>query len=85
MDDYETLLIELGEKSENTWTSGLSVEVRLIGMVFFQAAVFWLLKSVGGPAAGLLSVVLGKKPINNIVQNQEPQEEKKMKGPSFRK
>lgn len=46
MHKYDRLLIELGEKSYSKWNMDLPVEVRLIGLVLFQAAIFYLGKVV---------------------------------------
>ena len=43
---YDSLLIELGEKSCERWTTNLPVEVRLIGMILLQAAIFYLGKII---------------------------------------
>lgn len=55
MHKYDSLLIELGEKSCERWADKIPVEVRLIGMILFQAAVFYLGKIVSekhGPVVG---------------------------------
>lgn len=47
MNKYDRLLLELGEKHQSRWGSDLPVEVRLMGMILFQAAIFWVGKKVG--------------------------------------
>lgn len=42
MNHYDRLLIELGEKSYNSWGSDLPVEIRLLGMIIFQAGLFFV-------------------------------------------
>lgn len=42
MHKYDRMLIELGEKSYTRWGMNLPVEVRLLGLILFQAAVFYL-------------------------------------------
>ena len=63
---YDKLLIELGEKSRGAWGANLPVEVRLIGLVLFQAAVFYLIKVVAGKfgcsVADLFSIFMGQPP-----------------------
>lgn len=61
---YNKLLIELGEKSKSGWGSNLPVEVRLIGLVVFQAGIFYLIKVVsekfGCSVSELFSVFMGQ-------------------------
>jgi len=63
---YDKLLIELGEKSRGSWGSNLPVEVRLLGLVLFQAGVFYLIKIVAGKfgcsVADLFSIFMGQPP-----------------------
>lgn len=63
---YDKLLIELGEKSRGAWGANLPVEVRLIGLVLFQAGVFYLIKVVAGKfgcsIADLFSIFMGQPP-----------------------
>ena len=63
---YDKLLIELGEKSRGPWGANLPVEVRLIGLVLFQAGVFYLIKIVAGKfgcsVADLFSIFMGQPP-----------------------
>ena len=63
---YDKLLIELGEKSRGAWGANLPVEVRLIGLVLFQAGVFYLIKVVAGKfgcsVADLFSIFMGQPP-----------------------
>jgi hypothetical protein len=61
---YDKLLIELGEKSRKSWGANLPVEVRLVGLVLFQAGVFYLIKVVAGKfgcsVADLFSIFMGQ-------------------------
>ncbi len=63
---YDKLLVELGEKSRGGWGANLPVEVRLIGLVLFQAGVFYLIKIVAGKfgcsVADLFSIFMGQPP-----------------------
>lgn len=79
---YDSLLIELGEKSCERWTTNLPVELRLIGMILIQAAIFYLGKviteRVGKDAGELFRGVTGQPPAppknntnNNVNQNNQ--------------
>ncbi len=46
MPKYDRLIIELGEKSYSTWGSNIPVEVRLIGLILFNAAIFYIGKVI---------------------------------------
>lgn len=63
---YDRLLIELGEKSYTRWGMNLPVEVRLIGMIIFQAGIFYLGKVIsdkyGGSMAELFRGFTGQPP-----------------------
>jgi hypothetical protein len=48
MHKYDSLLIELGEKSQNRWLSNLPVEIRLIGFIIIQAGIFYVGKMIAG-------------------------------------
>jgi hypothetical protein len=96
---YDSLLIELGEKSCERWTTNLPVEVRLLGMILIQAAIFYLAKvitdKVGKDAGELFRGVTGQPPTapntnntnGNNANNNEGTEEKpagkKMKVPKI--
>ena len=91
---YDSLLIELGEKSCERWTTGLPVEARLIGMVLLQAALFYLGKIVSdkmGKSVGeLFKGMTGQPPTEdnsrtNPNDNTPPAEDKpKMRGPKVK-
>ena len=42
MSRYNTLLIELGEKSYSRWGANIPVELRLIGTILMSAGMFYL-------------------------------------------
>ena len=73
---YDKLLIELGEKSRGPWGANLPVEVRLIGLVLFQAGVFYLIKIVAGKfgcsVADLFSIFMGQPPSANKSDDATP-------------
>jgi len=55
MHRYDSLLLELAEKNSEGWASNLPVEVRLLGLVVLNTAIFFLFKyisKVKGQAAG---------------------------------
>ena len=60
MDEYNELLVELGDRGYASFGSELPIEVRLIFMVIFQAAMFYLMKKMDsgdGPNDGLMSMI----------------------------
>lgn len=58
MSQYEPLLVELGEKNDSELIDSLPVEIRLIGMVLFQAALFYLgKKAVSNEKNGLATLI----------------------------
>ena len=65
MHEYESLLIEIGEKYYVDEKSQFPVEMRLAGMIFFNMATFvglnWVKSSFssGGSSGGLMSSLLG--------------------------
>ena len=69
MNQYDHLLIELGERSYSQWSSSLPVEFRILFLVLFNAAVFYLAKS------GILAGIFAN--LYNPTQTDKP----KMKGP----
>jgi hypothetical protein len=81
---YDMLLIELGEKSYSSWGSNLPVEVRLAGLIIFQAGLFYLGKVItanyGGSMADLFKGMTGQP---SEVIKDEPVK-KKMNGPKFK-
>jgi len=66
MHKYDRLLIELGEKSYSQWGMNIPVEIRLLGMILFQAGIFYLAKVVydkmGGEMAEMLRGITGQPP-----------------------
>lgn len=78
MNNYEKLLIELGEKSYVPTGSRWSVELRLFFMIIMNAAFFivskMLMKKTG---ANLMSM------INSMNKTNQPVKKRKMKGPDI--
>lgn len=91
MHKYDRMLIELGEKSYNRFGSNIPVEVRLLGTVIFQAAIFFLgkvvVESYGENIANLFKNFTGQPPDED--EDEDPDEfdtsapQQKMRGPSM--
>ena len=78
MNSYDTLLIELGEKSYVPAAKQWSVEVRLLFLIIFNAAVFVISKMIlRGTGNNILSMM------NNVTNSvvKTPLKKRKMKGP----
>lgn len=91
MHKYERMLIELGEKSYTRWGMNLPVEARLVGMILFQAAIFYLGKIIsekyGTNIADIFKGFTGQPPSAEPATVEEVVDtppEKKMRGPSMK-
>lgn len=93
MNKYDSMLIELGEKSYNRWGSSLPVEVRLIGFIILQAGIFYLGKIIsekgGGTMGEIFKMFTGAPvPTPGAVDEKGPVDpeapKKKMRGPSVK-
>jgi hypothetical protein len=95
---YDRLLLELGEKNYSPIGSRFPVEVRLLFMIFFNAGLFYVQKSVfSGNGGGLLDMLSGgggnansnsKSNVNSSPKpmygsNYAAQPRRKMKGPTI--
>jgi hypothetical protein len=67
---YDRLLIELGEKNYTRWGARIPVEIRLIGLVIFQAAAFYVGKMIQARFMG--------------EEDKTKKQGSKMKGPSVK-
>jgi hypothetical protein len=89
MSKYDSLLVELGERSYNRWGLNLPVEIRLLGFVVFQAGIFYVGKiiadKVGKTFGDMFKSLTGQKPIPSAGEGETPAEPKKrMRGPSIK-
>lgn len=85
MHKYDRLLVELGERSYSAWGSSLPIEIRLLGMVLFQACVFYLGKVVadkmGDNVKDLFDGIMGtEEKDEKSAASERPRP--KMRGPS---
>jgi Family of unknown function (DUF5767) len=88
MDNYDSLLIELGEKSRTRWFSSLPVEIRLIGFIIIQAGLFYLGKimsdKAGASVTGFFKTLAGQNAPAGGAENDTEGPRKKMRGPSVK-
>jgi len=78
MSSYEQLLIELGEKSYRPSGKGYPVELRLLGMVIMNTAIFLFTKMVmRNTGSNLLGM------LNNMTNSAPSQPKRKMRGPDI--
>ena len=77
MNSYETLLIELGEKSYMPTGSEWSVEVRLLFLITINTAMFVVMKTMANNIGSSVSTMM-----NSVIGEAKVQKKKKMKGPS---
>ena len=84
MHKYDSLLIELGEKSRERWGMNLPVEVRLIGFILIQAGIFYLGKIIatkfGNNISELFKGVTGQPPTSKIPPKNDPKDQKEQNG-----
>jgi hypothetical protein len=83
IDDYDYLLIELGERSYNRWGSNLPVEIKLIGVVMLNAMMFYaskvMMRTAGADTSMLFQSFSGVK-----ADTAEEPKQRKMRGPSIK-
>ena len=83
MNQYERLLIELGQKSYVPEGQQWPVEFRLIGLIILNAVIFiiskMILKKTGSNLMGMMNHI--QKPVVNNTEPSVPK--KKMKGPTI--
>jgi hypothetical protein len=88
--DYDSLLVELGEKNEGSIFDSIPVEVKLFGMIFFNTVAFWFMKNKNidlNKFYNLAATKLGSMTASSEDHHDEEVEKpkKKMKGPSLKK
>lgn len=87
MDNYEYLLVELGEKNLDSWAANLPVELRLVGSLLFSAAIFYIAKIIsskyGNDMADLFRGFTGQPPVPEPITEtrEESKPKRKMRGP----
>jgi len=99
MDKYDTMLVELGERSYNRWGSNFPIEIKLIGFIFMQAGLFYLGKIISTNAGHNIATIFNgltgqgnlaqKNSKGNLFGNSNLKENsdtpvKKMRGPSIK-
>ena len=86
MSTYDTLLIELGEKSYIPQGSNWPVEIRLLGLVLINVAFFIfgkiVLKKTGSNFIGMLNS-MNNKSANQNTSSSIPAQKRRMKGPDI--
>ena len=88
--NYNSLLIELGDKNYNNVSSRIPVEIRLLGMILFNAGMFFIAKVIGNrygeDVADMIRGATGQPPPpvekDKIEQAPKPPV-KKMRGPKI--
>ncbi len=86
MHKYDSLLIELGEKSRERWGMNLPVEVRLLGFIILQAGIFYLGKIIaskfGNNVSEIFKGVTGQPPTSKEIPKSD--KDKKTRGPRIK-
>ncbi len=87
MHKYDSLLIELGEKSRERWGMNLPVEVRLLGFILLQAGIFYLGKIIaakfGNNVSEIFKGVTGQ-PSEPKLPKKDDSKDKKPRGPRIK-
>jgi len=98
MHKYDILLVELGEKSYERWNLNIPVELRLLGLILFNAAIFFMSKVIsekyGDDAGVIFRGVTGQPPDapkkakeapdEGVEEEDPPPRKAKMRGPRFK-
>ena len=87
MHKYDSLLIELGEKSRERWGMNLPIEVRLLGFILLQAGIFYLGKIIaskfGNNVSEIFKGVTGQPP-DIKPSKKDDSKDKKTRGPRIK-
>ena len=86
MNSYDRLLIELGEKNYSPMGSRFPVELRLLGLIAFNAALFYMQKTMfsGNGGLNLLNAFSGQQPQQSQQQSRSvPRPRRRMAGPTL--
>lgn len=88
MGKYDRLIIELGEKSYSTWGSNIPVEIRLLGLILYNAAIFYIGKIIankyGGDTADFFLSFTGQPPAAEQKEEDASTAKARMRGPRFK-
>lgn len=86
---YRPLLVELGERSYNQWSTNFPVEVRLLFVLVTQACFFMIIKYLErnqGPEAadGARRMMGVPLPVSEPPKDEPPKKKRSMRGPSVK-
>ena len=93
LSDYDSMLIELGEKNTGSMFDNIPVEAKLLGMILFNTFAFWIMKNKGIDINKFYNLAVSKISAANASGSGDAEEEdgevqkpkKKMKGPSLKR
>jgi len=87
LNQYDLLLLELGEKHYNPIGTSFPVEVRLMGMVLFNTAIFYMFGTSVGGTSNILNILTGMMGSGGFQspqeETQQPKQPPKMRGPTI--
>lgn len=87
--DYDSMLVELGEKSHGSIFDSIPVEAKLIGMILFNTFAFWIMKNKNIDINKFYNFAAAKLKSETTPTEEEDEEiqkpKRKMKGPSLKK
>ncbi len=93
LQQYESMLIELGERPYSTWSNNFPIELRIVGTTLFSACLFFIIKTASKNNNNNMGMILNMLFGNYVPRPPseskapEPQQEEapkksKMRGPS---
>lgn len=83
MEKYESMLVELGEKSYSNFAANWPVEIRLLGVIILDACIFYLGKLVSDYAGEGVADIFGML-FGMPTGKANREKKKKMRGPSIK-